>query len=56
MSKTIGWVLLVVGLLAAYGAYSYDYGWVGIVVALIVALIGAWIAFSSTGQSSQPSM
>ena len=50
--KILGWVLLVVGLVGAAGAYSYGYGLTGTVVMLIVAVVGAWLAFFQKGTSS----
>ncbi len=43
--KTIGWVLLVVGLIAAAGAWQYGYGATWVIITLIVAAVGAWLAF-----------
>lgn len=51
-SKTWGWVLLVVGLVGAFYAYSSSLGTTWMVVAVIVALVGAWMAFFNNGQQS----
>lgn len=55
-SKTIGWVLLVVGVLGALGSYSYSYGTVWTVILIIVALAGAWMAFFNGNGGQSPPM
>lgn len=52
-SKTVGWVLLVVGVVGVLGAWSYDYGTIWMVVMTIVALIGAWMVWFRDSDSSQ---
>ncbi len=48
--KALGWVLLVVGLLGIVGSWMYAWGMTMTIVMLVVAVIGAWLAFSK-GQS-----
>ena len=48
-SKTVGWVLLIVGVLGALASNAYGYGTTWTVILIIVALIGAWMAFFSDG-------
>ncbi len=49
--KTLGWVLLVVGLLGTFGAWQYGYGTTSTIVMLVVAVVGAWLAFRGNGAS-----
>ncbi len=53
-SKTIGWVLLIVGILGALGVYSYGYGTTWAMILIIVALIGAWMTFFRDNGGQQP--
>ena len=53
--KVLGWVLLVVGLVSAAAAYSYGYGAAGVVTMLVVAAVGAWLAFLKKDGGSMPS-
>jgi hypothetical protein len=43
--KILGWVLLVVGLIGAVVAWQSGYGLTGTITMLVVAAIGAWLAF-----------
>jgi len=43
--KILGWVLLIGGLISAAGAWQYGYGLVGAMSMLVVAGVGAWLAF-----------
>ena len=53
-TKTWGWVLLVVGVLGALWAFMQAWGMLWIVILIVIALVGAWMAFSGGG--SQQSM
>jgi|GEM_PF-2087616 len=52
--KALGWILLIVGVVSAAGAWSYGYGLVGAVTMLIVAAIGAWLVFFKKDGGSMP--
>lgn len=43
--KIVGWVLLVVGLVALWYSYSSGMGLVADVISLVVVAAGLWLAF-----------
>lgn len=51
---TVGWVLLVVGVVGALASYSYGYGMTWAVILIIVALVGAWMAFFRNTDGQPP--
>ena len=55
-SKTWGWVLLAVGIVGAFYAYSSSSGTLWTMIAIIVALVGAWMAFFRNEDQQQPPM
>lgn len=54
--KILGWVLLVVGLVGAWYTWSNAMGWVAIIVALVVAAVGLWLALRQDGGGMTSSM
>ena len=53
-SKTVGWVLLIVGVVGALGSYAYSWGMLWALILIIVALIGAWMTFFNDVDSGTP--
>jgi len=43
--KSLGWVLLVAGLLGIVGSWMYAWGTMMLVVMVVVAIAGAWMVF-----------
>ena len=56
-SKTVGWVLLIVGVVGAIWSYMSVWGMTWTVILIIIALIGAWMTFfrnDGGGQQQTP--
>ena len=51
--KIFGWVLLIGGLVSTAGAWQYGFGATGVIIMLIIAAIGAWLAFRGEDAQGQ---
>ena len=53
--KTLGWVLLIVGLLGLLASWAYGYGTMMTIVMLVVAIVGGWLVYAKK-QGGSPAM
>jgi hypothetical protein len=52
--KILGWILLIAGLVFAYGTWSS--GWVMRIISIAIALIGLWLAMKKQSSAMMPPM